>query len=223
MSYIIPKSSQASKSDHKPIYRRLDNVPAFTVEEMTLNVFFVGNNTAIHQATEPYLTQASWLMDGIIDMDFVTDGMISEPQVQSFISYRTTNNKITACILELGGNWLETGSTSRSFCHNGLLVQALQNAFNGGDTPESFEQCYQRHPREVSLIISVLEYTRAHYLVETFTDWIPAWIETGVLRSEKLLIMVPKDEAFTFSHSGIATGEGLYQLQTHLLAWTSNM
>ena len=39
------------------MYRRLDYVPEFSQEQMTLNLFIFDNDTILYRASKPFMTQ----------------------------------------------------------------------------------------------------------------------------------------------------------------------
>ena len=187
----------------RTMYRRLDYVPEFSQEQVTLDLFVFGNDTILHRASEPFMAQAVWFVDGLIEVfkeDFKEENSeILQSRETQWILQRDVNIKILACALECGLDWFERGVALRSFPYPGLQ-QALHTFFSDGIVKHSFRELYDQNRDQWVAVTDVIEaMTEIYFFGPLDPAHFPAWIEVGPNETDKILIMCPDHDGYTIA------------------------
>ena len=175
--------------DRRSVYRRLDYVPEFSLEQVKMDLFF-GYDTTLHRASEPFITQATWFVDGQIEIYREELFDIDRRRSLEWMRQRNINIEVWACALECGLECIEKGITLRSFPYPGML-QALRMCFTNDIAKHNFRDLYHQNRDEYELMTQTIESMTGIYLSPQDASHFPAWIQIGPCEMDKLLIMYP--------------------------------
>ena len=176
-------------------YRRLDHIPDFTKQDITLDLIFVADDRTVHQASDPFVTQATWFIDGRIQLSQA--GILSRELDKNFTSRRDINIKILACALECGFKWIIDGMETKGTRRTPVLRDALETCFSGEATMSSFENLCSTNPGQCGIVIGMLDLFALDYLSSSDPAWTLGWIEIGAGEEDKIMIMCPTHRKFT--------------------------
>ena len=177
----------------RSFYCRLDKVPEFSREHVMLDFFFI-DDTTLHEASEPFIAQATWFIDGRTKVFQEENPDINERQKTKWMRQRSSHIKIWACALECGVDFIERGVTLRSFPYPGLS-HALRTCISNDIMKNSFTELYNQYQDEYELITEVINAMTAMYFMSSYSTYSPAWIRVGPGEADKILIMCPSRES----------------------------
>lgn len=198
-SWLQWPETQDFRGYSKPsIFRRLDYVPDFSQEQVRLDLLVFGNDTTVHQASEPFIAQAARFVDGYIEMSKEQSFAIDESQGQRFFQRRDTNIKVWACALECGLAWFDRGVASGKGFHP-RLREALQTFFSDDAARYSFRELCGQNRDQCEIMADSIEAMASILLDSRDPFSIPAWIHIGASRTDSTLIMCPEHRRFTIA------------------------
>lgn len=175
-------------------YRRLDKVPEFSREHATLDLFF-SDDTIIHQASEPFIAQATWFIDGRTEVFQEENSDTDEERRTEWMRQRSMHIEFWACALECGLECIERGVTLRSFPYP-RLSQALRTCFSEDMTKNSFTELYSQYQDEYDLVTDIIEAMTQLYFSSSDPTYSPAWIRVGPGDADKVLITCPSRDSY---------------------------
>ncbi len=184
----------------RTMYRRLDYVPEFSQEQVTLDLFVFGNDTVLRIASEPFMAQAAWFVDGRIEVFKEENSELRKSRETEWILQRDVNIKILACALECGLDWIERGVALKYFPYPGLQ-QALHTFFSDDIVKHSFRELYDQNRDQCVVVIDTIEAMTEIYFLGHLDPaaHFPAWIEVGPSETDKILIMCPDHGGYTIA------------------------
>jgi Heterokaryon incompatibility protein (HET) len=188
------------------IHRRLDHVPPFTQETVTLDLLLLGEQTALHYAREPFITQAAWFVDGSIatasrkgywlDTNWRPGSPINKSKRLYFV-------RALACALECGRDWFNRSINSKRSIGSKFLEGFAAFLDPGAHTHSFKSRCdwFEAHYKER---FEFFEQYIDDVVNESLPsirepDWLPAWISTGRGPLDKSLTLCPPVQGFTLA------------------------
>ena len=176
-------------------YRRLDKVPEFSREHVILDMFF-SDDTTLHQASEPFIAQATWFIDGRTEVFQEENSDIDEDERRTeWMRPRSIHIKIWACALECGVECIERRAKLRSLPPP-VLLQALRTCFSNDFMNNSFTKLYNQYQDQYNLVTHIIEATTQLYFHLSEPTYSPAWISVGPGDADKILIMCPSPVSY---------------------------
>ncbi|KAI4153453.1 MAG: hypothetical protein L6R39_001570 [Caloplaca ligustica] len=197
----------ASNSDFAGIARRdkthrpLDYVPSFTLEQIELDMFYVGSNTetSIRRASAPFLKQAQWYIDGCIELS--KDDAVSQLG-GTLAQGRATKIQLLACALECGAAWIDEAASAKTAADypDPDLRGAIQIFFPNHDTKDSVRAIAERYRDEYEALVDFIETLTLNYVSPMdIPGWAPVVISTGPAAADRVLSMCPVEAAQQFT------------------------
>ncbi|KAL8771145.1 MAG: hypothetical protein Q9209_003316 [Squamulea sp. 1 TL-2023] len=183
----------AGVAGRKGIHRRLDYVPRFTLDQVELNLIHLASNTdkTIRRASEPFIKQAQWFIDGCIDKS-KTDAMFQLGA--TFKGARVTKIQVVACALECGSRWInKVAQAKKSADYPDFdLEGAVQVFFSGYEKGHTFPALTEQHRNHYEQLADFLETLTLDYVgpIDTL-GWSPAWLSIGPGDMDRILFMCP--------------------------------
>lgn len=191
----------AGVAGRKGTHRRLDYVPAFTLNKVELDFIYLVSNTdtTLRIASQSYITQAQWFIDGCIETS-KTDAMFRLGA--SFTQARRTKILVVACALECGPRWINEAARAKTSADypDPDLEEAIRVFFAGHEEGYSFPALVEQHRDSYEQLTDVLETLTLDYVspIDDTLDWSPAWLPIGATYMDKILFMCPPSQAQPF-------------------------
>ncbi|KAI4283084.1 MAG: hypothetical protein L6R38_002437 [Xanthoria sp. 2 TBL-2021] len=192
----------AGVAGRKGTHRRLDYVPAFTLDQVELDLIYLASNTdsTLRRASEPFIAKAQWFIDGCMDMS-KTDAMFQLGA--SFIQARATKIEVVACALECGPRWIDEAARAKTSADypNFDLEEAIRVFFSGYEKGHSFPALTEQHRDSYEQLTDFLETLTLDYVspLDNTLNWTPAWLSIGPMDMDRILFMCPPLQAQPFT------------------------
>lgn len=176
-------------------FRRLDRVPKFTLKEIEMDFLHVASSSdaGVRRASEPFLTQAQYYIDGCIEMS-KTDPMFQLGA--TLAENRAIKIQVLACALECGSKWITRSASAKTSedYPDSDLENAVEIFITSSGDHFSIHHLADRYRERYEVLTDFVETLMLDYISPIdVLGWSPAWLSTGPGEMDKLLFMCPTD------------------------------